>query len=275
MNNLSSLYRRKRKGHGISLLMPFKSDCKYRTDTYNWLTKYWAHELPGAELITGTDDHVPFSKTSAFNNARSQATGDILALIDADCYITPEVILSCAEAMRDHRENGRRLWYIPYRRFYRLNQVATNHLLTTDPANPLKFTSPPDTRDIDNTHEHSSQGHWWGAMIQLMPAEAYDMVGGCDPRFHGWGGEDVAFMRAIDTLYGKHKTTPNQVLHMWHPVIEAKYKLRNWPGQLSSTANTELANRYYGAFGDPRRMRRLVNEYQDDKIPQGEVEARE
>jgi hypothetical protein len=104
-----------------------------------------------------------------------------------------------------------------------------------------------------------------------MPREAWEMVGGMDWRFRGWGGEDVAFMRAVDTLYTKHKTTRNQVLHLWHafanaPELTVKGDpnlLRLWGGQDSGQRNDRLANRYYAAFGDHDRMRRLVDEYQE------------
>lgn len=262
-------------GEGISLLVPFRDDDGTRTPAYSWLIRYWRAQLPGAQIVTGTDDGIPFSKTIAFNNARSKATGDIIALIDADCYLDWKVLLRCARDIRRERRKGRRLWFIPYRHFYRLTELATAHVLASDPSHPLMFPEPPALGDIDNDIEKSSHGHWWGALVQVMPAEAFDLVGGTDPRFKGWGGEDVAFMRALDTLWCKHKTTPNDVLHLWHPIIHAKHQLKLWTGQLSSDENTELANRYYSAFGDPRRMRRLVNEYQDGNPPPGEIKARE
>jgi hypothetical protein len=107
-----------------------------------------------------------------------------------------------------------------------------------------------------------------------MPREAFELVGGMDWRFSGWGGEDVAFMRAVDTLYGKHKTTRNQVLHLWHPFANAAENtikgepnlLRLWEGQDSGQRNDVLANRYYAAYGDQERMRRLVDEYRQDGL---------
>lgn len=256
----------RRKGYGISLLMPFRSDGAEREAAYQWLVKYWKAHLPFAQFITGTDDQVPFSKTSAFNDAFSRSKGDILVLIDADCYIDAQIVVNCAEEIRTARKAGHKLWHIPYRQFYRLTDLATSHVLASNPAHPLRFSASPNPRDTEDTGS-SSFGHWWGALIQVMPREAYELVGGCDPRFRGWGGEDVAFMRAIDTLYGKHKTTDNQVIHLWHPTIKTVHKLKLWDGQISPQDNVTLTGRYYAAFGDPRRMRRLVNEYQDGERP--------
>lgn len=269
------MVRRRRLGKGISILIPFRDDDGTRTPVYEWLVRYWKAQLPGAQIVRGHNDGQPFSKTSAFNDARSRAKGDVIALIDADCYLDAKVLLHCATEIRRERRRGRRLWFIPYRHFYRLTDLATSHVLASAPSHPLKFPSPPDPRDTDNEPEAASHGHWWGALAQVMPAEAFDLVGGTDPRFTGWGHEDVAFMRALDTLWCKHKTTPNQILHLWHPVIRTASKLKLWPGQLDSRESNLLAGRYYAAFGDPRLMRRLVNEYQDGEPPAGEAEARE
>jgi hypothetical protein len=267
--------RARRKGKGIALLIPFRTDNGRREETFQWLLEYYAIHLPKASITIGLDGHVPFSKTQAFNNAVAKTTkrDDIFVLLDADCYIDTRVILDCAREIRRERRRGQHLWFIPYRFFIRLTEEASRRVLDSDPANPLTFSTPPPSYDWTPT-PGASQGHWWGALIQIMPREAFELAGGMDWRFQGWGGEDVAFMRAVDTLYGRHKTTRNQVLHLWHPFANAseetikgeKNLLRLWEGQDSGQRNDELANRYYAAFGDPERMRRLVDEYRQDGL---------
>ena len=83
-------------------------------------------------------------------------------------------------------------------------------------------------------------------------------------RFRGWGGEDVAFLRSVDTLYGKHRNTDNDVLHLWHPqfvtdTTVANWKVRVWEGQTSPRANDKLATRYHKANGNPEAMQALVD----------------
>jgi hypothetical protein len=104
-------------------------------------------------------------------------------------------------------------------------------------------------------------------MIQIMPREAFYYVGGWDCRFRGWGGEDHSAMRAMDMLYWRHKTTPNQVLHLWHPMISksgvapwVEWKDRLWDNQPRAGTNGRLAARYSAAFGDVEKMRALVAE---------------
>lgn len=256
--------QRMRKGKGITLLMPFRSTDEFRLRVFEWVLKYYQCHLPGAEIIIGHDDHTPFSKTTAFNDAASRAKNrnDIFVLIDADAYIDTDIILECAQNIRKARRQGKRLWYIPYRHFYRLTQRASEIVLRHNPCDNYIYDEKPPQIAIDGDVSSESHGHWWGALIQIMPREAFEMVGGMDPRFHGWGGEDVAFMRAVDTLYARHKTLNRFVLHLWHPFIKTDWKLRKWEGQGSAKENEILANRYYAAFMDPRRMRNLVSEYQ-------------
>ena len=187
--------------------------------------------------------------------------------MDADGFVPAASILLCAEKIRRARKRGHRLWFVPYRRFYRLTEAASQKLLKSNPCHPYKFPSPPSDKDIQNS-EGSQFGHWWGAGIQIVPREAFEEVGGWDERFRGWGGEDHAAMEATDTLYWPHKTLPGQFLHVWHPMFNptsetkewVEWSYRVWAGQTKAGANDKLSARYYGANGLRKRMRKLVDE---------------
>jgi hypothetical protein len=243
----------------ITLLVPFRADNPYRAKVWQWLMRYWEHELPEAELIVCTDDRRPFCKTGALNRGFEKTKGDIIVLLDADCYIRGQVIRDCAGKIRSSRRRGIPLWYVPYRRFYRLSETAGKRLMASDPADPVRFPDPPAYDDVEQP-EIAATGHWWGALIQIMPREAFAKVGGMDERFRGWGGEDVSFMIAVDTLYGKHKTSNNPVCHVWHPTIidTTKGFSRLWEYQQSAGSNDYLAKQYRVARGDAEAMRRVV-----------------
>jgi pyruvyltransferase len=243
----------------ITLLVPFRADNPYRATIWLWLERYWQRELPEAELIVCTDDGKPFSKTAALNRGFEKAKGDIVVLLDADCYIRGQVIRDCVSKIRSSRRRGIPLWFVPYRRLYRLGEAASKRLIASDPANPITFPDPPAANDVEHP-ETAMSGHWWGALIQIMPREAFARGGGMDERFRGWGSEDVSFMHAVDTLYGKHKTSNNPVYHIWHPTItEADKKFRRlWEYQQTAGSNDFLANRYRTARGDAEAMQKVI-----------------
>jgi hypothetical protein len=161
------------------------------------------------------------------------------------------------------------LWFIPYNRLFRLSESISNDVLNSDPADPVVIPDPPPPEDVDGL-DGSGWGHYFGALIQIMPREAFECVGGMDERFRGWGGEDVAFLHALDWLFGQHKNTPNSVFHLWHPQIVPQeiwtdprgqqWKVRMWEGQKAAHSNDRLAQRYSNSRGNPAKMQALVDE---------------
>jgi predicted glycosyltransferase involved in capsule biosynthesis len=254
----------RRRRPQISLLVPFQSDSNtpQRQRIWRWVRDYWQSELPDAEIVVGQSHGEVFSKTEAVNDAANRARGRIFVILDSDCYIPGSVIRRCVDQINDAERRGHSLWFIPFRHLYRLTESVTEIVLGHDPRDPPRFPTPPDLEDVESTLG-SAHGHRFGALIQIMSRRAFFIVGGMDPRFRGWGGEDIAFVRALDTLYGNHKTTDNDVLHLWHPKIGVNYEDRMWQGQVDPKANERLSVRYKLATGDREMMQRLVNEAHD------------
>ncbi len=143
----SFTFRHGRKGHGLSIIVPFRTSKKYgrQDENYHWIKKYWKCQLPGCEIIRGNDHwwRKPFSKSLAVNAASAKATGDIFVIADVDCYIDTEVVLHCAEEIRRARKRNQRLWFVPYRKFFRLTDAASQRVLDSDPGWPHRFPTPP------------------------------------------------------------------------------------------------------------------------------------
>lgn len=251
------------KGRGISVLIPFRADGTERQEVFDWLMRFYEWRLPEAQFIVGTDDGSPFSKTCAVNEAARFASGDIFVILDADCWIDPKVITEAAHRIRVARANHKRRWYIPYRHLYRLTERASRRVLE---ENPFWVPSPDgwaeqiylQNQDIDNQDE-SGVGHNFGALIQIMPREAFFEVGGMEPRCRGWGADDVAFVMALDTLYTRHRTLDREVFTFYHEPKGRRHH-RKWEGQEDEDPNGRLGERYRRANGDPSRMRALVDE---------------
>lgn len=222
------------------------------------MLRYWAAELPDAEIILGTSNRRPFCKTQAFNRAIRSSHGKVLVLLDADAYMSGKPLERCADRIladpNDH------LWFVPYRRLFRLSQAITYQIVHSDPTDPLRLTDPPDPFDIDGDPVMSSYGRRYGAMAMVIPREAFDALGGFDERFRGWGGEDASILRALDTLWGKHKSVNTAIYHLWHPKIGDTHRERRWDGQTKANPNDRLASAYHRANRHPAAMRRLVDE---------------
>jgi len=243
----------------ISLLIPFHGRDRQRRILLRWVLAYWRNALPEAEIIIGRASGNPFCKTRALNRAAMRSRGRVLVILDADAYIDADVVESCADRIIEKHRNGQRLWFVPYRKLFRLTQEATEKVLRSLPEFPFKFPSPPNSEDVECMTK-ASYGHRYGAMIMMFHREAWEIIGGFDERFVGWGGEDVALLRALDTVYAKHKSTPNQILHLWHPRHGQSYRSMKWKGQSYSNMNDRLAMQYHRATRLPSIMRRLIEE---------------
>lgn len=260
-----------KNGYGITILVPFTPGLSEERDKiWAWLREYWRRQLPHAKVILGQDpvhglaeEGVPFSKTAAVNAAAAQARGDVLVILDADAYVAPELITHCAAEIRFAHRTRRRLWFVPYRRFYRLSQDATARVLDSDPGDPWHPEDPPLTTHLDALQGRSPKyGHHFAAMIMILPRAAFEEVGGMDPRFAGWGGEDISFMRAVDTIYVNHKTVDYSVFHLYHGTLGIGVN-RQWEGQTKRMPFALLGARYLAAYGNRERMLRLNREWRE------------
>ncbi len=251
----------------ISILTPFRDDHEFRTHVWHWLRAYWQTHLQSVEIIEGHDVHTPFSKASAVNDAASRARGRVFIIMDADAYLDSHILQRYVNNIDDAVRAGKRLWYIPYSHLYRLSQPATEALIDTDPQEDYAISSPPPANILDesplSSHDHNSvnYGHQYGALVSIMPREAFFMVGGLDPRFRGWGSEDVSFMNAVDTVYCQHQLGANDAMHLWHSRPGISWETRRWIGQPDLVANSRLAQRYNMAKSEIGWMRALTDEY--------------
>lgn len=240
----------------VSLLVPFRDDGEHRTRVWAWLKQYWEASLPGVEIIEGQYDGVPFSKAVAVNEAASRASGDVYVIIDADAYLPAETIQHCA----DRIARRRRTWFVPYDHLYRLGEDYTLSILDTTPPIPL----PPTEDLLDTGPRNQSRGaHNHGAMCQIVPRQAFEIVKGFDPRFcQGWGSEDTSFLRSVDTLFAPHRIHSGPIAHLWHARIGENDggKTRMWQGQTQLGIHKALGKRYKWANGKPHVMRRLIAE---------------
>jgi hypothetical protein len=198
------------------------------------LRSRWAVECPDWALYEG---HHPgpgsFNRSAAINEAARRAGDfDVAVIADADCLVDTAQL---RRAARRARETGRMV--LAYERWAGLDQVMTDRVLGG-------FTG---------SWEPGVAVPLWGTCSSMVAVTfaLWDDVGGFDPRFVGWGMEDVAFSLAASTLGGQERM-PGTVWHLWHPSAPRV------PAE--DAANVELMGRYRDATGDVTAMRALCDE---------------
>lgn len=272
-HSLWSTVKRQRRGYGISIIVPYRSQGDaHRDANYEWLHQYYTTNLPGAQWVVGKTDAVPFNKCAAVNDGFRRTHGDVIVVLDADAFMDTQALLDAAAEIRWARDHGHGLWVMPYRRLYRLTEDAARRVMNTSPDLPwsMQYFGGRDWvegwrechEDEYENQRGSMHGHMFGAMVQVHPREAFEVTGGWDERFSGWGGEDISFARCVDTLYGRHVSLNYPVYHLWHPQLPSQSSAwataRRWEGQTSN--NEDLSQRYYEAYLDYNRMRALTDE---------------
>ncbi|KKK40080.1 hypothetical protein WQ57_00875 [Mesobacillus campisalis] len=226
----------------ISILVPYQSDNGERDISFNWIKKYYEVVMPDAELCIGMSQSSPFNRSQAFNNAAKKATRDIFVLADGDVIYNPDIIQEAVHLLDNYP------WVIPFRSVINLHQDNTDRLLQTEPSWPLN--TPIDHYYVDNYYER------FAGKLMVMSRDTYISSGGPDERFVGWGGDDDAFVLALETLCGNYIKLDRDVIHLWHPRTD-------WSNAPNKEANMELFGRYFQASGDREAMLKLIKERKD------------
>jgi len=228
----------------ISILIPFR-DTGDRKDQLEWLQKRWAKLFPEAEIIIESDDgNDPFSKTIAVNKCYKRATSDILAIVDADVWLDPQILIKAAEDIR----SGKEVWVRPCGTVYRLDKKFTENLIALSPETPFPKVKESNCERITPTV----------GLVSVFSRKQFEYVGGMDPRFRGWGWEDTAWNLLLDKIFGEASIWDNIVYHLWHPRIKDDSDRAIWPGQ--ETRNHNVGKEYSRNKNSLKMLQRMARE---------------
>lgn len=208
----------------------------WRAQALRYVEAWWARNFAELPVVLG-DSGEPWSKGAAVAAALELAgpEADPLIIADADSFtLDPDHI---GEALA-HIAAGHP-WVVPHRQVYRLRDRETERLHGDYVTKPR----------LGHTARPCYEGPAGGG-ITVVTRAAFELVGGIDPRFLGWGGEDVAFGWALATLAGDPVRLEGRLVHLWHP-----HPAPNLRGSADSEA---LVAVYRSARGVPRRMRDVV-----------------
>lgn len=221
----------------VSVLIPFESQDGHRQHNLQWVCDWYSRVLPKAEIVVGSCvPDGPWSKGAALRDAYKDAKHDILVIADADCYVDIDALRVSIEAVA----SGAAKWASPHARVIRIDQRNSKRILNGDLA-PMRAPR--------NNVKRAPMG---GGIV-VLSREAWEMVNGIDPRFFGWGGEDISFGWALETLCGRRQHGDATLWHLWHEPAHG-------PDRRGTAESEALAGRYRRARGDVQEMLALTTE---------------
>jgi hypothetical protein len=185
----------------------------------------------------------PFSRGGSFNQGAERSQADVLVFADADVVPEPAAL---AKAVNHAYVLG--VTAYPYREYVRLAQHASAAIQAGAMRDMVDLANDP---EYVEWKELNSVGG-----IFVCRRSAYLACGGCDPRFVGWGFEDVAWSATSATLLGDHVREAGSLLHLWHP-----WDPHSGPASKAQAereiydANVALCERYTSAVGDAEAIR--------------------
>lgn len=210
----------------VAVIVPYRAGQPERDRNWAHVRQHYADQHPDWELIHA-DTEGRWSKGAAVNAAAARTDAEIRVIADADSILPPETLREAVGLASSVP------WIVPHRDVYRLTEPATVRYLTDGWI---------DRRDLARARYEGPAG----GGIAVLTREAFDAVGGIDPRFYDWGGEDICWGMALDTLVGHHHRIGADLIHLWHPhpspnydkppesraLIDAYVAARLHPGQM-------------------------------------------
>jgi hypothetical protein len=216
----------------VEVIVPYAGDCPHRAAALTWTISRSPYRVTIARGRAGE-----WCKAEAVNSIVAASTADVIAIVDADVYT--DGIPAAVQAVADGAP-----WAIPHRLVCRLTQDTTRRLIRGEPL--------VQTRMRHGLNEPAYVGIAGGGAIVSTPATLRDVP--LDPRFVGWGQEDVALGIALRTLTGQEWRGHADLIHLWHPPQPRINR------KVGSVAGQSLCRRYLAARRDPDRMRALIQE---------------
>lgn len=224
-----------------SVLIPWRTTDPQRTAVWERLKVLWAEDHPTWEIVEGTAKDGPWVKADAWRDALEKSSGDYVVFCDADCYL-PHI----GEAVEACRFGAR--WAQGQDVVVRLSQVATRAVVEEgwDPFEAVRLGF----QDDEPARKSSA-----GVGTVLFRDDAFAIP--LDPRFVGWGWEDLAWSVALRTMLGidawRHEGS--WCIHLWHEPQPDKDRTKG-----GGRANWMHYRRYKRVEGDLAGMQGLLGE---------------
>lgn len=225
----------------VAICVPRRADNGHRDRLWEFARKRWESDFPDWPICEGVPDpDVPFNRSQALNRAvESAGDAEVFLLIDADVLCNRAAVATGVEVAK---ATGQMV--VTHDERVMLSRQGTEKVLGG-------YTGPWRTPQM---HERV-----WQDSVSCSVAvsrDLWDLVGGFDELFVGWGREDTAFRIACEAFTGKPviKLT-SEVFHLWH--AESPEAKRQSPIR---KANEQRHQRYVEARWNAPAVRALMDE---------------
>lgn len=212
----------------LSILVPRQADDGRRDQLWSWCQK--RYRATGAEIVIGEDHGTPFSLPVAINAAAAKANGDVFFIGSADVAVD-YAWLTEAERHVDQEP----MQSVRCSRIHLLSQEITDALLERDPTTTV-------LTEEGNPVVAGSVG------CIVFSRQLFELAGGMDERFRGWGPEDAAFHMALTTIGAPSFILDGDLRHLWHQPASGSW----------GSDHRQLLNEYEQAWGDKAKMELVV-----------------
>lgn len=181
---------------------------------------------------SGPSPDSPFAKAVACNIGFAATDHPVLAFIDADMLVSPSALAACIAGCADGSGSEQVDVARPYGRLVDLDERQSALVATTGELPDVPDAPASDARG-DNEHIPLCGGAF------VIRREAYELAGGMDEGFAGWGGEDDALSIALARLGMRRAILSRRpALHLWHRRATPS------PGDPRYAANVERLTRW-------------------------------
>lgn len=238
----------------VTVLVPWwpATDDLDRVATWEWVRRRYETLHPDWRIVEATGGDVTadageptWSKAQAVNAAAAWWTAtdpgiDVFVVADADCIVTSRALMRAAEYAFGVG------WAVPHSTVYRLDHNGSAHHRRGAPD------LEPTMLDVGPFKRKPYFGAAGGGIVAVN-RHSWEVVGGYDDRFVGWGSEDVSFGWACETLISKGVRVEGPLWHFEHRMADVG-------GSAQYTANRQLEQRYRQARLNPAAMQALIDE---------------
>jgi hypothetical protein len=201
----------------IKVIVPYRPDHGHRDRLWAFVREnYWAHQP--FEILTGQHLDGPFNRSKAINDAAGSCDWDLAIIADADTWVPAKQLHTALMTAKISKHLT-----LAFDAVVELSQPCTEDLLSgRTPLSGSFNATKVRTRELETQ-----------SSMLVIHRELWDAVGGFDPRFKGYAGEDNAWYRACSLVGGEPKRISGNAYHLWHSPagrhgIDYKRNLNLW-----------------------------------------------